>query len=79
VTGVVSAVCHSNRIAAARTILPLVSLLILAPSGAGAVKADGLSPKTSATALDRQQALPEWTEGYLYIHRLNGQALAFFP
>ena len=47
-------------LAAGANVLALVGLLILFPSGAGA-----------ATALDGQQPLPAWTEGYLYIHHIS--------
>jgi beta-lactamase superfamily II metal-dependent hydrolase len=30
-----------------------------------------VAPQAQAVATDRQQALPEWTEGYLYIHHIS--------
>ena len=51
---------RSDRIVAntAYRILLLLSLLILAP-------------KTSTASPDREQTLPAWTEGYLYIHHIS--------
>ncbi|HMH69143.1 MAG TPA: metallohydrolase [Pinirhizobacter sp.] len=50
---------RNYRLAAART-LALAGLLALAAFGAGTAWADGV-----------QQALPPWTDGYLYIHHIS--------
>jgi beta-lactamase superfamily II metal-dependent hydrolase len=65
--------------AAARSIPLLLSLLTLDSFGARAVGTEGLAPQMaprmapqpSARASDRRQALPAWTEGYLYIHHIS--------
>ena len=73
--GVISSMSRGDRIAAVRSILLLIAVLILPFLCVGTVKADALSPEnaaaTSTTALERQRALPAWTEGTLYIHHIS--------
>jgi hypothetical protein len=56
--------CRNDCLAATRTLV-LAGLLALVTSGAGTACADGVP------AEGRQQALPPWTNGYLYIHHIS--------
>jgi beta-lactamase superfamily II metal-dependent hydrolase len=73
--GVILNLGRGDRIVAVRGLLLLIGVFILSFSGARAVKADGhssVSPSaTSAATLQRQRALPAWTEGNLYIHHIS--------
>jgi len=70
-----SFVFRADRTAAAAFTLLLAGLLALTASGTGTTRVDELSPKGAAknTLMTpaRQQALPPWTEGYLYIHHIS--------
>jgi hypothetical protein len=73
--GVILRMSRGDRIVAARSFLLLIGVVVLSFSGGRTVKANGHPPEsaaeTSKTPMERQQALPVWTEGYLYIHHIS--------
>jgi beta-lactamase superfamily II metal-dependent hydrolase len=65
---------RGDRVVAAACALVLAGLLAL-PFGAATAKGGGLSGKGTSenpsTGPARQQSLPPWSEGYLYIHHIS--------
>jgi hypothetical protein len=74
-TGVTSSKGRGDRVTAVHCILLLVGVLILPLCSIGAVMAEENSPvspaETSIAAVEKQRALPAWTEGSLYIHHIS--------
>ena len=72
---VILCIGRAHRVVAIRSIFLLIGVLVLAFTGVRAVRADGQAPaspsKNSTTTVVRQQALPAWTEGHLYIHHIS--------
>jgi beta-lactamase superfamily II metal-dependent hydrolase len=68
-------VYRGHRVMVAACTLVLAGFLALIIFGTGAAKADELSSKdasaNASTAPAQTQALPPWTDGYLYIHHIS--------